>query len=189
MSETGTSPCVEPPSKKQCLEDVRREFEDVVTDSNHKTPDHQHPNPQADQLKEKRSQLVLGVNSVSRELERDGLRAGIVCLSAKPAVLHRHLVMLASTRGVPFAGLRDFSKTVTPLLGVKSALAVGFKVRVWQVVTQWFIPHPLNTTESEMAPCLDEYHLISPMTLQCTSVPNHLPCASVTTMFGKTKVA
>lgn len=130
---------------------MRRNFEDVVTDSNHKTPDSEHPNPQADQLKEKRSQLVLGVNSVSRELERDGLRAGIVCLSAKPAVLHRHLVMLASTRGVPFAGLRDFSKTVIPLLGVKSALAVGFKVRVWQVVTQWFIPHPLNTAESETA--------------------------------------
>jgi len=110
---------------------VRREFEDVVTNSNHKTPD---PNPQADQLKEKRSQLVLGVNSVSRELERDGLRAGIVCLSAKPAVLHRHLVMLASTRGVPFAGLRDFSKTVIPLLGVKSALAVGFKVSLNTVV-------------------------------------------------------
>ena len=114
---------------RKCLEDVRRDLEGVVTASNHRTPDSQHPNAQADQLKEKRSQLVLGVNSVTRELERDGLRAGIVCLSAKPAVLHRHLVMLASTRGVPFAGLKDFSKMVTPLLGVKSALAIGFKVR------------------------------------------------------------
>lgn len=76
----------------------------------------------------KRAQVVVGVNAVTRLLERNGLRFGLVCRSARPPLVHRHLLQLAATRGVPFAALPALSVTASPLLGVKSALAVGVKV-------------------------------------------------------------
>ena len=78
----------------------------------------------------KRAQVVVGVNAVTRQLERNGLRCGLVCLSACPPLLTAHLLPLAATRGVPFAALPGLSGTASPLLGVKSALAVGIKVGV-----------------------------------------------------------
>ena len=127
--ETANSDCVEPPTKKQCLRDVREGSEDVPTEHSEETRSSaQNQDLGADGLRKKHSQLLIGINSVSRELERDGLRAGIICLSAE-TLLRRHILMLASTRGVPFAGLTAFSKTAAPLLGVKSALAIGFKVQ------------------------------------------------------------
>lgn len=124
---------VEPPTKKQCLRDVRGSSEDAPAECSEETPSGSagsthDQNQHLDGLRKKHSQVLVGINSVTRELERDGLRAGIVCLSAAP-LLRRHLLMLAATRGVPFAGLKAFSKTAAPLLGIKTTLAVGFKVR------------------------------------------------------------
>lgn len=124
---------VEPPTKKQCLRDVRGSSEDAPAECSEETPSGSagsthDQNQHLDGLRKKHSQVLVGINSVTRELERDGLRAGIVCLSATP-LLRRHLLMLAATRGVPFAGLKAFSKTAAPLLGIKTTLAVGFKVR------------------------------------------------------------
>ena len=114
----GSGGNVEPPSKRIHLEqetDLDRLFtKDQEVSSCF--------NPQ------KRSQVVVGINAVSRQLERDNLRAGLVCLSARPALMHRHLLMLATTRGVPYAALSSLSEHAAPLLGVKSALAIGFKV-------------------------------------------------------------
>lgn len=78
--------------------------------------------------KEKRAQVVIGLNAVTRGLERDRLRAVVVCLSAKPAMMTQHLLMLVATRNCPAVALPDMSKTLSPLLGVTSALALGFKV-------------------------------------------------------------
>ena len=76
----------------------------------------------------KKRLMVVGVNAVTRQLERDCLRLGLVCLSAKPGLLTHHIMMLAATRGCPVLALPDISSTVAPLLGMKSALAIGFKV-------------------------------------------------------------
>ena len=75
---------------------------------------------------EKRSQVVVGMNAVSRHLERGNLRAGLVCSSA--TLMHQHLLMLATTRGVPFASLSALAETITPLLGLKRAMSIGFRV-------------------------------------------------------------
>lgn len=77
---------------------------------------------------QKRQLLVVGVNAVTRQLERDNLRAGLVCLSAKPGLLTHHIMMLAATRGCPVLAVPDISSTMASLLGMKSALAIGFKV-------------------------------------------------------------
>jgi ribosomal protein L7Ae-like RNA K-turn-binding protein len=75
-----------------------------------------------------RAQLVVGTNAVTRSLEEGSLRVGVVCLTAKPAFLHRHLLQLAATRQVPMVALPHLSPTISPLLGVKSSLAIGIKV-------------------------------------------------------------
>ena len=74
------------------------------------------------------SQIVVGINAVTRHLEKGNLRAGVVCLSAKPAILQHHLLMLAATRNAPLMALPTLSEAISPSLGVKSALAIGFKV-------------------------------------------------------------
>ena len=80
-------------------------------------------------LSGKKSQMIVGVNCVTRSLERGELCAGLVCLSAKPALVTRHIMMLAATRSVPFAALPNLSQKVVELLGdIRSALAIGFKV-------------------------------------------------------------
>ena len=78
--------------------------------------------------KEKRAQVVIGLNNVTRNLERDNLRATIVCLSAKPKALNRHLIMLTAVTKCPTIAMPNMSKTVSPILGVNSTLAIGFRV-------------------------------------------------------------
>ena len=84
--------------------------------------------PQSLQDHGKRAQLVVGTNAVTRCLEEGSLRVGVVCLTAKPALLHRHMLQLAATRRVPMAAIPNLSPTIAPLLGMKSSLAIGIKV-------------------------------------------------------------
>ena len=80
---------------------------------------------------EKHAQIAVGTNSVTRCLERGALRAAVVCLSssARPLLVHRHLMMLSASRGVPCAALPGLGSSLAPLLGIKNVLAIGFKVR------------------------------------------------------------
>ena len=83
---------------------------------------------------DKRSQLVVGVNSVTRLLEHRGrLEAGLVC-SSSPALLWHHLLPLAALRGVPFAALPNLSKTISQCLGIKRVTCIGIKVCGWDRV-------------------------------------------------------
>ena len=75
-----------------------------------------------------KKELIIGVNAFTRCLERGHMRCGIVCLSAKPALLTGHILMLAATRNCPVMGLYDLSSRLAPALGIKSVLALGFKV-------------------------------------------------------------
>ena len=75
----------------------------------------------------RRSQLVLGVNCVTRLLEQGRLEAGLVC-SSGPALLLQHLLPLAALRVVPFASLPNMSKTISRCLGIKKAMCIGIKV-------------------------------------------------------------
>lgn len=72
-------------------------------------------------------QLVVGVNAVTRLLERGMLQAGLLC-STSPGLLCQHILPLVSTRGVPFAALPGLSEMVAELLGIKRAVCIGLKV-------------------------------------------------------------
>lgn len=76
----------------------------------------------------KRSQVVIGVNEVTKSLERGTLRAIVVCMSVRIPLLHEHIQLLSATRDVPCVGLHRMSKTIAPTLGLKSATAIGLKV-------------------------------------------------------------
>ena len=86
------------------------------------------PPPPPEELVGKRSQIVVGVNEVTRGLERNHLRAAVVCLSVRSPLLHDHLQVLSATRNVPCIALNGVSATVAPVLGLKRAMTIGLKV-------------------------------------------------------------
>ncbi len=75
---------------------------------------------------DKQLQLVVGVNAVTRLLERGALQAGLLCTSS-PGLLCQHLLPLAATRKVPFAAVPGLSDLVAPLLGIKRAMCIGWR--------------------------------------------------------------
>ena len=77
--------------------------------------------------KEKRAQLILGVNTVVRYIEQGRAKMGLVCDSAPPA-MQQHCWALAANKGVPFAILPELNSLLCPLLGMRSVLAIGIKV-------------------------------------------------------------
>ncbi len=109
-----------PPAKRVCLEGGGDDRPTIDGDAK---------DPEGGYNRTKRSQLVVGTNAVSRHLERNSLRAGVVCPSARPPLMHRHLLMMSASRGIPFAAVPHLSETAAPLLGLKTALAIGFMVR------------------------------------------------------------
>eukprot|EP00041_Stephanoeca_diplocostata_P011537 m.190972 g.190972 ORF g.190972 m.190972 type:complete len:235 (-) comp18579_c0_seq1:115-819(-) len=89
-----------------------------------------HESGEASQVSSKilpRSDLVLGINSVARALERDGLDLVLVCRSAQPLLLTRHLLLLAHATGTAVCALPDLSTTLGKLGGLPSATAAGIR--------------------------------------------------------------
>ncbi|XP_060680929.1 ribonuclease P protein subunit p38 isoform X1 [Hemiscyllium ocellatum] len=76
---------------------------------------------------ELRKQLAIGINEVTRALERDMLCLVLVCKSVKPPLMTHHLIQLSVSRQVPACQVPHLSETVAPVLGLKSVLALGFK--------------------------------------------------------------
>ncbi|NWU89244.1 RPP38 protein, partial [Upupa epops] len=74
-----------------------------------------------------RRQLAIGVNEVTRALEKNELILLLVCKSAKPAMITSHLIQLSASRATPAGQVPRLSETVAPLLGLTSILALGFK--------------------------------------------------------------
>ncbi|XP_073438038.1 ribonuclease P protein subunit p38-like [Dendrobates tinctorius] len=74
-----------------------------------------------------RKQLAIGINEVTRALEKNDLDMVIVCKSAKPEMITSHIIELSYSRGVPACQLPRLSENVAPALGIKSVLALGFQ--------------------------------------------------------------
>lgn len=114
---------VEHVSKRQCL-DTGEPLPSSVDEG----PPPVTPTPEEAAVK--RSQLVIGVNEVTKSLERGVLRAVVVCLSVRIPLLHEHIQFLSATRGVPCIGVHGASEAVARVLGIKSARAIGLKVYI-----------------------------------------------------------
>ncbi|CAB1334632.1 unnamed protein product [Coregonus sp. 'balchen'] len=74
-----------------------------------------------------RRQLAIGINEVTKALERNQLRLVLVCKSVKPPHMTSHLIALCRTRGVAACQVPCLSESVAGLLGLKCILALGFR--------------------------------------------------------------
>nr|XP_044991054.1 ribonuclease P protein subunit p38 isoform X2 [Jaculus jaculus] len=74
-----------------------------------------------------RKQLAIGVNEVTRALERNELLLVLVCKSAKPAIITSHLIQLSLSRSVPACQVPRLSERIAPVIGLKCVLALGFR--------------------------------------------------------------
>ncbi|XP_014914521.1 ribonuclease P protein subunit p38 [Poecilia latipinna] len=74
-----------------------------------------------------RRQLAIGINEVTKALERNQLQLLLVCKSVRPHLMTNHLIALSATRGVPACQVPRMSETVAAHLGLKSLLALGFR--------------------------------------------------------------
>ncbi|CAI9539623.1 unnamed protein product [Staurois parvus] len=78
-------------------------------------------------LSDIRKHLAIGINEVTRALEKNEVHLVIVCKSAKPQMIIQHVPELSASRGVTACLLPRLSENVAPVLGLKSVLALGFK--------------------------------------------------------------
>lgn len=74
-----------------------------------------------------RRQLAIGINEVTKALERNELKLALVCKSVKPKHMIDHLLVLSASRGVPACQVPRLSQSVSEPLGLKSVLALGFR--------------------------------------------------------------
>jgi len=74
-----------------------------------------------------RSELVFGINAVTRHLEQNKLDLVVVDRSSQPALLTRHLVALSAVRRCPSLALPDLADHVMSHLGITSLVTIGFK--------------------------------------------------------------
>uniref|UniRef100_A0A8C3VQQ9 Ribonuclease P/MRP subunit p38 n=1 Tax=Catagonus wagneri TaxID=51154 RepID=A0A8C3VQQ9_9CETA len=74
-----------------------------------------------------RKQLAIGVNEVTRALEKNELLLVLACKSARPAMVTAHLVQLSASRGVPAGQVPRLSERIAPVVGLKCILALGFR--------------------------------------------------------------
>lgn len=76
----------------------------------------------------KKQALAIGVNEVTRLLEKDQLRLVIANRSVNPLLLVEHLIPLSVKQNCHAIALNNLSETIGPFVGVKVVSAVGFKV-------------------------------------------------------------
>ncbi|KAL2084171.1 hypothetical protein ACEWY4_019689 [Coilia grayii] len=74
-----------------------------------------------------RKQLAIGINEVTKGLERNELCLVLVCNSVKPKHMTQHLIPLSKTRSVPACQVPRLSENLAGALGLKCVLALGFK--------------------------------------------------------------
>ncbi|XP_074180897.1 ribonuclease P protein subunit p38 [Rhinolophus sinicus] len=74
-----------------------------------------------------RAQLAIGVNEVTRALERNELLLVLVCKSVRPAIITSHLIPLSLSRMVPACQVPRLSERIAPVIGLKCVLALGFR--------------------------------------------------------------
>jgi len=84
---------------------------------------------QSEKEEKEESQLLLGINSVARGLEKDQVSLVVVCGEIRPLILIQHLPQLAFLRQVPFCVLPDSNTpfVLAKPLKFKSLIALAFK--------------------------------------------------------------
>ncbi|KAL4617083.1 ribonuclease P protein subunit p38 [Arapaima gigas] len=74
-----------------------------------------------------RKELAIGINEVTRGLERNELSLVLVCKSVQPAHMTIHLIQLSASRAVPACQVPRLSETLSGPLGLRCVLALGIR--------------------------------------------------------------
>ncbi|XP_077070021.1 ribonuclease P protein subunit p38 [Siphateles boraxobius] len=111
-----------------------------------------------------RKQLAIGINEVTKGLERNELSLVLVCDSVRPAHMTWHLIPLSNTRSVPACQVPGLSDSLSGLLGLKCVLALGFKRAteafedVVRAITPVVPPFNVDWIPTESTPTDEERH-------------------------------
>lgn len=71
--------------------------------------------------------MLVGVNAVTKTLEKEPLLLVMVCKSAKPISMTHHLISLCAIRDTPACCINGLSCEISSIFGLRSVLAIGFK--------------------------------------------------------------
>ena len=80
------------------------------------------------QVKQIRSELVFGLNQVTRELEQASLKLVIVSKDIQAQLVIQHLPVLAQLHHIPLCLLDISSEELGGIFGLRTVIAVGVKV-------------------------------------------------------------
>lgn len=111
-----------------------------------------------------RKQLAIGINEVTKGLERNELSLVLVCNSVRPEDMTWHLIPLSVTRSVPACQVPDLSNSLSGLLGLKCVLALGFKrdaaafEDVVREITSLIVPLKVAWIPRNSTPTAEEKH-------------------------------
>lgn len=111
-----------------------------------------------------RKQLAIGINEVTKGLERNELSLVLVCNSVRPEDMTWHLIPLSTTRSVPACQVPDLSASLSGLLGLKCVLALGFKrdaaafEDVVREITSLIMPLKLPWIPRDSTPTAEKKH-------------------------------
>lgn len=110
-----------------------------------------------------RNQLAIGINEVTKALEKNELLLVLVCKSAKPIMMTSHIILLSASRAVPAGQVPRLSETIGPVLGLTSILALGFKKNTdaFAEVTKVIIPRIPSLDVPWIIPCGNEQPQVS----------------------------
>ncbi|GAB1600299.1 uncharacterized protein LOC115215042 [Argonauta hians] len=73
------------------------------------------------------TQYIIGLNAVTRHLEKNLLCLVITCGSARPKHITQHIAELSAIRGCPAVAVKNLGKTVASALNISSCMTIGFK--------------------------------------------------------------
>lgn len=109
-----------------------------------------------------RNQLAIGINEVTKALEKNELLLALVCKSAKPAMMTSHLLLLSASRFVAAGQVPHLSERIAPVLGLTSVLALGFKrnTEAFAEVAKMIIPR-IPGLDVPWLPCGNEQPQVS----------------------------
>ncbi|KAK6195810.1 hypothetical protein SNE40_001163 [Patella caerulea] len=82
---------------------------------------------EVDKRKQMRNELSIGINTVTKALEKDRLRLVIVSRETKIKILTQHLLPLVAVRNCPAICLPNLSENIAQFTGIQSISALGFK--------------------------------------------------------------
>ncbi|XP_065056084.1 uncharacterized protein LOC135684439 [Rhopilema esculentum] len=126
-------PSIDKQTEKQVIEELKSELQNCVCPRKAAKKDDKKSTKITSLTRSKQkvpasSLVLLGINAVTRALEKGPLLLVLACRSANPSRMTHHLIPLCALRDTPACCVTGLNDALAPIFGIQSVLAVGFKV-------------------------------------------------------------